>query len=668
MHLRKDDMKKATRREFLRAATVGTAALSAGLFSVGRSHAQARGRVVMLGYDGMEPSVVEAMLERGELPNLQKLRTMGAYSRLTSTIPPQSPVAWNTYATCKNPGGHNIFDFIRREAKGPRGPMPLVGTGKLTPPALDADGSLKEPATAVNFRTGLPFWSAADAQGKQGKVLNIPFAFPPDPLKNGIMISALGVPDLRGTTSTYFSLSDSFTKEELAKELGGGKRVALSLSGTDEAELPFPGPRDNRYAFNDPNAYTSTKLHFQINRKDKRGKVSVNDGSVDIEQGAWSEWLELRFAMSPKVEVRGITRFFPLEIGERVRLYMACIQYHPDAPYTPFTSPEFYSAELRGRFGMYKTIGWAYDTHALRQDDLEEEAFLKDIDYTMSWRDQLTLDEMNRGEFDFLLSAWTATDRVGHMFWRYRDEGHPFYTADAPEHWKKALEYTYKRADAQTAAVLAQLREEDTLFVFSDHGFGSWRKGFNLNTWLHENGYLVVENPKLANAGFLQGIDWSKTKAYSVGLSSLYLNMKGRETGGIVDAAAAEALMTELKAKLGEVKDPETGDRIFSDLYTRQVYSGEAMADAPDISLGYAAYYQNGRQTSRGGVGGPLVEPIMDKWSGEHAASDYKNCAGVLFSNKALAKDTPHIKDLGATALSLLGVDVPSDYEGENIV
>ena len=144
--------------------------------------------------------------------------------------------------------------------------------------------------------------------------------------------------------------------------------------------------------------------------------------------------------------------------------------------------------------------------------------------------------------------------------------------------------------------------------------------------------------------------------------------MKGRETGGIVDAAAAEALMAELKGKLAEVKDPETGDKIFSDLYTRQVYSGEAMADAPDISLGYAAYYQNGRQTSRGGVGGPLVEPIMDKWSGEHAASDYKNCAGVLFSNKALTKDAPHIKDLGVTALSLLGVDVPSDYEGENIV
>ena len=91
MHVRKTDEMKATRREFLRTATLGTAALSAGLFTVGRSHAQAQGRVVMLGYDGMVPSVVEAMLVRGELPNLQRLRDMGAYCRLTSTIPPQSP-------------------------------------------------------------------------------------------------------------------------------------------------------------------------------------------------------------------------------------------------------------------------------------------------------------------------------------------------------------------------------------------------------------------------------------------------------------------------------------------------------------------------------------------------------------------------------------------------
>jgi len=657
-----------SRRSFLKQAALGAAAVSGGLFHIGRARAQSKGRMIMLGYDGMEPSVVEAMLERGELPTLKKLQEQGTYCHLTSTIPPQSPVAWNSYATCKNPGGHNIYDFIRRNPKGPKGPMPLVGTGKIDPPVLDEAGGLKTPAKGTNYRMGNPFWSVADAQGKRGKILNIPFAFPPDPLKNGMMISALGVPDLRGTTSTYFSLSDGFTPEQLQEDLGGGQRIALSFSGEDETGFTVPGPRDNRYRFSDPNAYTRSSLRMKINRKDKQGVVVADGKQVDIEAGTWSDWLELRFEMSPKEEILGITRFYPLEIGEKVRIYMACVQYHPDAPYTAFTEPESYSAELKGRFGLYKTIGWAYDTHALRQYDLDEEGFLKDIDYTMSWRDRLTLDELQRGDFDFLLSGWTATDRAGHMFWRFRDEGHPLYDASAPEHWRNALEYTYKRADMQTGAVLARLREEDTLIVFSDHGFGSWRTEFNLNVWLQENGYLAVNNPKQAETGFLQGIQWSATRAYAVGLSSLYLNLAGRETGGVVKPEEADALIAELQAKLGEVIDPKTGSKVFSTLYSGQVYSGEAKADAPDISLGYSPYYQNSRGTSRGGVAGPLFEPVKDKWSGEHAASDFKNLPGVMFANRRLEKQEPHIKDLGVTMLASLGLDIPADYEGENIL
>ncbi len=177
-----------------------------------------------------------------------------------------------------------------------------------------------------------------------------------------------------------------------------------------------------------------------------------------------------------------------------------------------------------------------------------------------------------------------------------------------------------------------------------------------------------MDNPKQAEMGFLQGIRWSETRAYAVGLSSLYLNLAGRETGGIVKPEETDRLIDELQAKLGEVIDPKTGSKVFSALYSGQVYSGEAKADAPDISLGYAPYYQNSRRTSRGGVGGPLFEPVNDKWSGEHAASDFKNLPGVMFANRRLEKHDPHIKDLGVTMLASLGLDIPSDYEGDNIL
>ena len=653
-----------SRRDFLRATAIAGASAT---FHIGQAKAQQKGRVVMLGFDGMEPSVVEAMLERGELPHFSALRDQGGDHRLGSTIPPQSPVAWNSFATCQNPGAHNIFDFIRRNPSGPMGPMPLVGTGRLDPPTLAPDGALTEAAKAISYRKGTAFWSAADAQGIRAKVLNIPFCFPPDPLENGLMLSGLGVPDLRGTTSTYFALSDSFTRQQLEEDIGGGQRVPLSFDGSDETQIQIPGPRDARRRFNEVGAYTETPVRIKVNRNDHRGTATADGQKVELQQGVWSEWLPLRFAMSDAVEVMGVTRFFPQEIGEQVRVYMACVQYHPEAPYTNLSEPPAYSAELKGRYGLYKTVGWAYDTHALRQHDMEEDAFLEDIAYTMNWREQLTLDEIQRGDFDMLLSAWTATDRVGHLFWRFRDEGHPYYTPDAPERYSKALEATYKRADVIIGKVREQLRASDTLFVFSDHGFGSWRAGFNLNTWLRDNGYLKVSNPQQADRGFLQGIDWSETRAYSVGLSSLYLNMMGRETGGIVTPDQVSPLAAEIADKLKQVKDPETGNNVFSNLYLRDVYHGDAIDDAPDISLGYGPNYQNSRQTSRGGVGGPLVEPVEDKWSGEHAATDYQLCQGIFFSNVPVEKEEPHIQDLGVTALKRLEADVPSEYEGQEI-
>jgi hypothetical protein len=72
-------------------------------------------RVVILGLDGLEPSLTEEFLEEGILPNLAKLKELGSYRRLGTTCPPLSPVAWSSFTTGTNPGKHNIFDFISRD-------------------------------------------------------------------------------------------------------------------------------------------------------------------------------------------------------------------------------------------------------------------------------------------------------------------------------------------------------------------------------------------------------------------------------------------------------------------------------------------------------------------------------------------------------------------------
>lgn len=662
-----------TRRSFLVAAGLA----GAGIAGCGGSESQGagasgsgakRGRVVILGFDGVEPTIVRKLIDDGKLPNLAKIESQGSFKPLTSTTPPQSPVAWTSFTTCVNPGGHNIFDFIRRNPAGPFGPLPAVGTGEVKGPLLSADGTVQQPAAAKAFRMGTSFWKVADDAGLRCKVFNVPFAFPADELTNGVQLCGLGVSDLRETTSTSYSLSEKYSESQ---SLSGHVRMPLKFDGSGNSTVDIPGPRDRRNQYGQPGDYPTVRLNISIDRSAGEGRVSSDGNEIQIKTGTWSEWLPLGFIMKPNYPVQGIVRFFPIAIGNEVEIYMTCTQFHPDAPLVPITEPPAFSGDLRERYGLYKTIGWAFDTHALRQDGLHEDAFLLDTADTMAWRERLTLDELDRGEFDLLISAWTATDRLGHMFWRFRDEKHPMYTPEGAAKYATVLEDSYIVVDRIIGNVLPKLRDNDLLMILSDHGFESFRQQFDVNRWLVNNGFMTVsDDPEKAKQGALTpgGIDWTKTQAYSMGLSSMYLNLAGRERHGIVSPAQANATIDQIREKLVLAKDPNTGDRVFSEIYTRNDMSGPAMKEAPDFSFGFTNAYQTAKSTALGGVTPYLVDENRDKWSGEHAASDRALLPGILFANQNIEKDSPIIEDLGVTALRYLGVDIPSEYEGDALV
>lgn len=652
-----------SRRRFLSTGAAAAAGVALGDNPPGK--AAVKRRVVILGFDGVEPSIVDEMLSRGELPHLDLLRKRGNYQRLRSTIPPQSPTAWNSFATCKNPGQHGIYDFLRRD---PKNYLPGVALGTTKHPELAPDGSVSRPAHFASLRKGNTFWTIADGRGGRCKILSMPFSFPPDELLNGRMLCSLGVPDIRGTTSTFFSLSDAFTADQLKQRLSGGMRLLLEFE-EDTAIVKIPGARDPRQK---RATYVEVPVEISVDRPNHKTSVKIQGQVVDLAENTWSDWIEWMFTVTPKHAVRALSRIYALEVGDQVRLYMTCLQFHPQNPYIPFTCPKSYSADLADRYGLYKTVGWAYDTHALRQDAMTEDVFLDDVERTMSWRETLTLEEMDRENWDLLIAVWTATDRVGHMFWRFRDPLHPLYTDEGAKKYGRALENTYKKMDTIVGKVTARLRDNDLLIVMSDHGFHSFRKGFNVNTWLIREGYLAVRG-KYDSAtayneeSFLRGYDWSRTKAYGLGLGSIYLNLRGREGQGTIEPQEASSLRTELQEKLLQVTDPETEEKIFRGVYTRDVYHGAAMADAPDIELGYVAGYQSTKSAAKGAAPPELFELNTDKWSGEHVASDVGISSGVLFANRKLSVD-PAIIDLGVTALEYLGVPVPDDFEGKSLV
>src|SRR6202007_2276539 len=119
----------------------------------------------------------------------------------------------------------------------------------------------------------------------------------------------------------------------------------------------------------------------------------------------------------------------------------------------------------------------------------------------------------------------------------------------------------YQRMDRLVGLAQEHVDKDTVLFVLSDHGFCSFRRGINLNAWLRDNGYLVLKDGASESGRYFKGVDWSRTRAYTLGLGGLYLNMKGREAQGIVKPGAeAEALQKELIQKLANLRDEASND------------------------------------------------------------------------------------------------------------
>ncbi len=636
--------------------------LCAALLVGATAVAAPQGRVIILGFDGVDPGISAEMMEKGELPNLKKLAEQGTFKPLESSNPPQSPTAWSNFATCRTPVNHGIFDFLRRN---PQTYMPGVGFGITKHPELAPDGALAKMAEYQTHREGDSFWKVASDQGLRVKALVVPFAYPAEDLSdNCCQLCGLDVPDIRGTQSTYFAMSEDFSAVE---PVSGGMRIPLKFSGNSATvEVPGIGVPGQR------GVYAKVPVTVTADRGAGKVTLEVQGAKATLGAGEWSPWMEWDFPLSDKYGVKSISRFHVMEAGDNVRLYMTCLRIHPREPMMPISTPNAYAAELADRYGLYKTVGWVYDTKALQHDDLTEDLFLDDVRRTMAWRKQLCLDELDRGDFDMLLAAWTATDRVSHLFWRFRDPKHPLYTEEGAKKYGRAVEETYMIMDEIVGAAMERMQEGDLLMLMSDHGFHSFRYGFSVNTWLIRNGYLAVKgqtDPATAytDQKYMLDFDWPRTRAYALGLGMVFLNRQGREGQGTVAEADVPALIEEIRGKLLEETDPETGDKVFRSIYTNVKPEGAAALHAPDLQLGYAEGYQTAKASAAGAAPKELISPNLDKWSGEHASSDKAFTPGIFFSNQKFDAD-PALIDLGVTALEYLGAKPPESFEGKSLL
>jgi predicted AlkP superfamily phosphohydrolase/phosphomutase len=248
-----------------------------------------------------------------------------------------------------------------------------------------------------------------------------------------------------------------------------------------------------------------------------------------------------------------------LKGGDSPELYLTPINIDPENPAMPISHPRFFSMYLAKLFGPYSTLGLAEDTWALNEHIIDEEAFLSQTWDYYEERKRMLFHCLNRSRKGVLTIVFDHTDRIQHTFFRCLDPLHPLYDSEQAKRYRDAIEQVYVSADGLVGEVMENLRKGDVLFVMSDHGFKSFRKGINMNSWLWKEGYLVCRNGA-GSPEMFRDVDWSKTRAYALGLSGIYLNLKGREAQGIVEPVEEAAqLRRELCGKLTGLKDPQTG-------------------------------------------------------------------------------------------------------------
>ncbi|MBC2715094.1 MAG: nucleotide pyrophosphatase [Desulfobacteraceae bacterium] len=615
-------------------------------------------KVVVLGLDGMDCTLTEKWLSEGKLPNFAKLRDQGCFKPLSSTIPPISPVAWSSFQTGSNPGKTNIFDFLTRDIKSYdvklssvdiKGPTRKIKIGKYQIPIGSGDIRL--------LRKSIPFWKILGNNGIFSSVIRVPITFPPEKFF-GVQLSAMCTPDLRGSQGmfSYFTSQSNDRNDST-----GGEHYTVKIK-KDRIKTKLIGPQN-------PMLTTKSTLTcpFEVilNGADS-ATLKINGKTYQLVKDEYSNWIKVDFQTFPGAKISGIGRFLLKSTQPEFRLYVTPINIDPEKPVMPISHPPVYSTYISKRQGDYATLGLAEDSWALNEKLISDDDFIQQCLQADDEREKMFFDSLDNIKQGLCVCVFDGTDRIQHAFWRQMDKEHPVHNGDFKPSNNLAIENIYKRADLLLGKVMKKCNNKDTLLmIISDHGFNVFRYGIDLNRWLADNGYLTLKEDA-QNKKNLAGVDWSETRAFAIGLSGIFLNIKGRESRGIVDPKTeAPKLREEIAEKLHKLTDPIRNQPAVKQVYNAwKVYHGPYRNNAPDLIVGYQVGYRASWETAVGQVTEQIFHDNMKAWSGDHCI-DHSLVPGILFCNQKITNENPRLMDIGPTVLDMFGVDIPTHMDGQ---
>lgn len=644
-------------------------------------------KMLVLGMDGLDPVLLQKYMEEGKLPNFKKVAERGAFVPLATAMPPQSPVAWSNFISGADPGTHQIFDFIHRDPNPKSGALavePYLSTSRVTPPenpkfipwgndwAIPLSGGKTE-----SYRRGEAFWDYLVREGVDTVIYRVPANYPPPVAVKGRglfqCLCGMGTPDLLGTYGEF----TAFKENTRSRSVGGGRFVKVDVVNHHVVcQLLGPPNYLRRVAAGQAPPPLTVDVSVTRDPEEEAVTIQVSGNTLLLKKGEWSDWVRISFetgvpwstlvATAFPTALPAMVRFYVKDVHPQLNLYVSPLNIDPTNAVNAVSSPVEFAADLAEEDGLYYTTGIPEDTKALRERAINEDEFIQMVKLLAAERARQWKRAIARFERGFLFYYFGHTDQLAHIFWRDIDPGHPGRKPEQEGKYDKVIEETYIEMDGVVADALARIDQDDTLIIMSDHGFASFRRGMNLNTWLIENEYQTINNEDKGAREYYTNIDFDNSDAYALGLNGLYINLKGREKRGTVEPLRKRELMSEIAAKLLEVQDDD-GARVIEKVYiVEDVYPSVDPVVAPDLLIGFARNYRGSWANGLGGQPEELFEDNMDRWSGDHCIAAHL-VPGVLVTNRSVALRDPALTDLAPTILKEFGVEPPKSMIGRDV-
>lgn len=661
---------RVSRRGFLKGAAASAVGFSMGdILASGKApylrNKRVGSKTIVLGIDGMDPKLLRQFVDQGYMPTFKSFMERSRFGELGTTMPPQSPVAWSSFITGTNPGGHGIFDFVHRD---PAALLPYLSTTRSY--SSDSKLSIGEWCLPLGsgrvdlMRKGRPFWSLLEERGIPSTIFALPANFPVVEDGSVQALSGMGTPDLLGTYGTFTLFSEVDVPD--AKDWSGGRVVRVHpVNNVYSAVLE--GPINS---FRQDGSAASVPVMISRDPWDPIVKIDIGGEMLVLKQGEWSEWVPLSFEFIPLfATVGGMVRLFVKQVHPTLKVYVSPINIDPMEPTLPIGSPSAYSREIAQAVGRFYTQGFPADQKAVALGAISDDEYFQQANIVIDENFKILDYQLSRYDDGFLFYYFSCIDQNCHMLWRLCDPTHPLYRPDASPELKTSVRRLYQRMDDALKLVLSKVDDSTTFFVISDHGFGTFEREFHLSRWLVDQGYTVLKDPDSQDPGDMYDrVDWSKTKAYALGINGIYVNLKDREPNGIVDPQEAQRIKDEIIARLVLAVDPIRNKPIVRAAYdSRKIYSGPHLFLAPDVLVGYHSGYRVSDEAVLGKFPREMVGDRINKWSADHCF-DPGLVPGIILSNKTdWNRGTPAIWDMAPSILRSFGLEVPAEMDGKSI-